>query len=418
MKSIIRKLDVTEIPKFVEIALNAYPAVVQNTPEFKERMINNMTQLQGNEDAIEFYGLFREGKIVGGMRLHYFKMNLYSQIVDVGGVGQVAVDLLHKKEHVAKELIEYFIDHFKEKRTSLLSLYPFRPDFYKKMGFGHGTKMNKYHIKPSSFPKGNNKDGLMFLDQSHKTFIKDCYNRYAKETHGMMFKTDRDIELMFRNPDHKLVGYMNGDRLESYMLFSFKKMSESNFIYHNLVVHEMIYENPEALSKLTYFLHTQDDQINRVTLTTQDDAIEYLISDPRNDSNHLIPSVYHETNTSGTGLMYRIIDMDTFIDHLSNYSFHSETCTVGFYIVDDFMPQESKKVILDFKNGTIFKSDSTVSEVEVELKIAEFSSLMLGAVTPRTLYDFGKLTINDLKYLTVLQRIFVHLPKPLCVTAF
>lgn len=418
MISVIRKLEGSEIPSFVEIAINAYPGTMQNTHDFKERFSTMLTNLQKNEKSIEFYGIFRNEKLVGGMRIHYFQMNLHNKTVDVGGVGLVAVDLLHKKEKVAKELISYFIQHFVDRDVSLVALYPFRPDFYKKMGFGYGTKINQYHIEPSSFPARGSKEGLLFLNQSHKEFVKDCYNQYANATHGMMLKTDHDVEVMFKHPDNKLVGYLNGDKLEGYMLFSFKKMSETNFVHNNIVIKEMIYQNPVALSKLSTFLNSQNDQIHRVELNTQEDAMEYLIADPRNGSNRLIPSVYHEMNSAGVGLMYRIIHFDRFIENLSEYNFNHGTLKLGITIIDSFKEENSRSVVIDFNEGKATVSLETQADVEINMEIADLSSLLMGAISFQKLYTFGQVEVSNEKMVPQINRLFSSMQKPLCITAF
>jgi predicted acetyltransferase len=418
MNSVIRKLEGTEIPSFVEIAVNAYPGTMQNTPDFKERYSTMLTNLQENEKSIEFFGIFRNDKLVGGMRIHYFQMNLHNKIVDIGGVGLVAVDLLHKKEKVAKELISYFIQHFVDRDVSLVALYPFRPDFYKKMGFGYGTKINSYHIEPSSFPAKGSKEGLIFLNQSHKKLVKDCYNQYAKATHGMMMKTDHDVELMFKHPDNKLVGYLNGDKLEGYLLFSFKKMSDTNFVHNNIVMKEMIYQNPVALSKLSTFLNSQNDQIHRIELTTQDDAIEYLVADPRNGSNRLIPSVYHETNSAGVGLMYRIINMDQFIESLSEYNFNNETLKLGIDIMDSFREENNRKFVIEFSEGKAAVSLEMQSDVEIKIDIADLSSLLMGSIQFKKLYEFGQVEVSNENRVPQINKLFSSMQKPLCITGF
>lgn len=418
MKSWIRKLEASEIPAFVEIAVNAYPGTLQNTPDFKERFSTMITSLQEKEKTIEFFGLFRDGKLVGGMRIHYFQMNLFSKIIDVGGVGLVAVDLLHKKEKIAKELIHYFIQHFMNRDVSLLALYPFRPDFYKKMGFGYGTKMNQYLIEPSSFPAKGSKEGLIFLNQSHKEYIKDCYNLYAQETHGMMLKTDYDVEVLFKNPDHKIVGCYNGDKLEGYLVFTFKKMSETNFVHNNIAIKEMIYRNPQALSKIAAFLNSQNDQIHRIELTTQDDAIEYLIADPRNGSHRLMPSVYHETNSAGVGLMYRIINMDGFIEKLSEYNFNSATIRLGVTTIDSFIDGNSRRIVIDFKEGKVALTQVDDADVEIKMEISDLSSLFMGAINFKKLYEFGRAEISDEAKVNEVNSLFTTMQKPLCTTAF
>ena len=75
-------------------------------------------------------------------------MTLFDQQVDIGGVGLISVDLLHKKEHVAKNIMKAFHNHYRSQGVTLTALYPFRPDFYVKMGYGLGKKMNQYKFKP------------------------------------------------------------------------------------------------------------------------------------------------------------------------------------------------------------------------------------------------------------------------------
>lgn len=418
MKSVIRKLESQEIPSFVDIAVNAYPGTMQNASDYKERFTTMLTTLQEKEKSIEFYGVFRDGKLVGGMRIHYFEMNLYSRIIEVGGVGLVAVDLMHKKEKIAKDLISYFIQHFINLEVSLIALYPFRPDFYKKMGFGYGTKINHYMIEPSSFPAKGTKEGLIFLNQTHKKLIKDCYNRYAKFTHGMMLKTDYDVDVMFKNPEHRLVGYLNGDVLEGYLMFSFKKMSETNFVHNHLVIKEMIYDNPEALAKLSTFLNSQNDQIARIELTTPDESIEFFIEDPRNGTNRLIPSVYHESNAAGVGLMYRIIHIEKFIENLGESLSHDETFNFAINIKDSFVEKNSKRVVIAFTEGKVAVSQGEEAEVEMTIEISDLSSLLMGAINFHKLYQYGRIKLSNEKRISQLVTLFSNRQKPVCITSF
>jgi predicted acetyltransferase len=403
---------------FIDIVINAYPGIMQNTTDFKERFYNNLVDLQENDDSINLFGLFRNNKLIGGMRIHNYKMNLFSQTIDVGGVGLVAVDLLHKKEKVAKEIIDYFIHYFKELGTSLVMLYPFRPDFYKKMGFGYGLKMNQYILMPSSFSNIVNKEGVLFLDESNKELVRDCYNRYASRTHGMIYKTNNQLNSMFKNPNQKFVGYMNDGRLEGYLQFSFEKVREDNFFTNNLLIKEYIYENPLAFAKLNSFLHSQADQIQSVVLNSQDNSLQYLFHDPRNGSNRIIPSVYHETNTSGVGLMYRIIDINTFTNQLNHVNFNNVTCSFSLKLIDTLLSDESSTYFISIKNGQLSISDDNKSDFEIELDISDLSSLLMGAIDVSRLYHYGLLKIDNINYLETLEKLFMNRKEPICSTAF
>lgn len=418
MQSEIRKLMKEDFPTFANIAIQAFPADKENTQEYKEKLAANLLRIQEQSGTIEFYGLFREGTLVGGMRLHSFEMNVFGKKVPAGGVGLVAVDLLHKKEKAAKELIGYFIRHFKEKGTSITMLYPFSPAFYKKMGYGYGTKMNQYKIQPGSFPGGGSKADLRMLTEADGDLIKDCYNRYAEKTHGMVMKTSFDIETTFKNTGNRYVGCFCDGELKGYIIFGFEEQDQKNFLRNHLVIREFIYETPEALSSLSVFLHTQSDQIERVILNTQDEALHYLLGDPANGSNHLIPSVYHETNTSGVGLMYRVSSPETIADDFSARNFNGVSVNFSLRIHDSFLLEQPAVLHFSLKDGSLKKGKEGESEFEITLDVSDLSSLLMGAVDVGKLYQFGILKLSSPGYLGIVKKAFQTDVRPICMTPF
>ncbi|MGD8623698.1 MAG: GNAT family N-acetyltransferase, partial [Anaerolineae bacterium] len=150
----IRKLVEDDLDDAVRIVGDAYPGwkivSAADREKFKEQMSVRLRQ----DPTAALYGLFRDGTLLGTMALHDFVMNFLGTRLPVGGVGLVAVALDHKKEHVAKEMMAHFLRHCRAQGQPLAALYPFRPDFYRKMGFGYGTKMNEYRVRPDDFPRG------------------------------------------------------------------------------------------------------------------------------------------------------------------------------------------------------------------------------------------------------------------------
>jgi len=102
----IRPLVKADLPAFTLIAANAYPGMQLNSAEDRQRWSQRMWQAQQEYPTTQLYGAFQGEALVGGMRLLDFRANILGQWLDVGGVGGVAVDLLHEKEHVAKHLVE------------------------------------------------------------------------------------------------------------------------------------------------------------------------------------------------------------------------------------------------------------------------------------------------------------------------
>ncbi|MFX1537262.1 MAG: enhanced intracellular survival protein Eis [Promethearchaeota archaeon] len=412
---IVKKMPNEDIGAFLDIYMNAYPG--EDIPlENKEKTIERWKKTQTELPDVDFYGLYRDGQLQGGMTIHDYTMNFSSKKIRVMGVGAVAVDLLYKKEKVCKEMISYFHKHCKDNGVYVSILYPFRSDFYKKMGYGYGTKMNRYQFRPHNLPRGKSKSNIRYLQKEDTKTVLDCYNRYVERTHGMILRTERYIMRLIVNPKLKAVVYLKEGQCYGYLVFKFEDAKKDNWILNNIVIHEFIYENAEALAELSTFLHTQDDQIHRIIFSTQEENFHFLLKDPRNDSYHIFRTS-QETNQQGIGLMYRVLDTEEFFKQLSDHNFSNQTCKLKLSITDTFLPENHRSIIVHFENGKA-KVKKDEFEVEISLSVAEFSSLVMGVITFKELYQYGLVKISAPTYVEIINNIFLAKEKPICLTQF
>jgi predicted acetyltransferase len=413
----VRPLANEEIAPFARIAANAYPAMRLATEDdlrmFEERL---RARMDPPTDAL--YGAFRDGALVGGMRLIDFRMNVRGVTLPTGGVGMVAVDLLHKKEKVARDLIVAFLDWCGERTAPFAALYPFRPDFYKRMGFGFGTKSSQYRLRPDAFPALGDRGGLRFLGSADKEAIGASYARIQRRTHGMMEKLPRELDRYLEGGDARVIGYELDGALSGYMAFGFETDPKGNFVVNNLRVRELIYETREALAALLAFIHSQADQIARVIVETQDEALHHLFADPRDDSGLLFPHVYHQTNTQGVGIMYRVVDTCAAWEALAGVDFGGATYKLRLHAHDSFRSANDQPVTMAFADGKPRVVEEDQHDVALSMDIAEFSALLMGAVDLQSLYLYGLAEISDPAWLPRLTQLFATPRKPICVTPF
>lgn len=410
----IKPLVKNDIEPFIDIARRAFPGMGITSEEargrFKKRLLASY-----DYDDYALYGLYRDKTLLGGMLLHDFEMNVFGHILPVGGVGLVVVSLLHKREHVAKDLITYFIDHYRSREYPLLALYPFRPDFYKRMGFGYGTKKNKYRIDPSAFPRYGKKSNIRYLNADDAPEVLACFNRYANKTHGMILGKSRMIERYLLDPARIFIGYEKDSEIKGYISFKFDKLED--YPVQELVIEEFIYETREAMVELLAFLNTQHDQISRIVLSNHDDMIHFLIDDPRSDSNQLIHPVFHESNTQGIGIMYRVVDVKNLFSSLPDHNFGGESCSIRFDITDTFYPDNAGEFVVQFNDGRV-RTDQHTFDVNMEMDISDFSSMVMGVVTFKKLYEYNRTQISDTAYLEKITRLFRSDEPPICLTFF
>lgn len=413
----IRELEGADFDAFTDISVNAYPGMRINNR--KERKQFRQRLMRMNEDpSVQFYGLFEDGVLRGGMRLHDFVMNLHGARALVGGVGGVAVALHHKKEKVARDMLHYFLQHYKGRGAALTALYPFRPDFYHKMGFGYGAKLNQYRVTPDSLPRGGNREHIVFLQERDKEAVQQCYQRVMATQHGLMTIPAYTWDHIFQTPALRAIGYRKGGQIRGYLVFTFVPRSEDNFLRHDLVVRVLVYENRAALQALLTFLHTQLDQVERVVINTTEPAFHLLLRDPRNDSGRLLPSVWHESNTQGVGIMYRVIHVGRLFEVLAERDFGGQSCRLRLLMTDSFFPENAGAYGLVFDNGRCALHPDTDPDATLEIDVAEFSSLITGAASFRDLHRYGLAHIEPEDYRDQVDVLFRINDPPWCLTSF
>ena len=207
---------------FADLIAEAYPGLGFGPPEARERFRDNINALQTEDPIGNLYGAYRDGALVGGMALFDFEMQLHEARVPTGGVGMVAVGLLHKKEKVARDIIAFFLERYDRAGAPLAALYPFRPDFYRQMGFGYGTRAVRHSLLPAALPRGHSKAHLVTLGEDDRAEIMACHARYMDGRHGMLTRRPLEFERL-TNPRHVMLGYRDdGGTLRGYLICGFE----------------------------------------------------------------------------------------------------------------------------------------------------------------------------------------------------
>jgi predicted acetyltransferase len=413
MSTEIHPIPDHDIAQFAQIVLGAYPSTSAPPAEMAERLRRGRVE----NPATELYGLYRDGALLGGMRLFDYTMLFHGIAVPVGGVGLVAVDLLHKKEHVARDMLRFYLRRYRAAGAPLAALYPFRPDFYRQMGFGYGTKLSHYRVRPADLPHHGARSHLRELSAADMPAFLACYQRYAQQTHGLFLRAEVEARRFFEGAG-RVLGYVDGDAVQGYLAYGFRPGPSGAFIDNDIDVRELVYEHPAALAELLGFLHSQADQIARVIFNIQDDQLHQLLHDPRGGDGRLFPSVYHETNAQAVGIMYRALDLPGLFAALAEHDFGGQSLVLGLRLHDSFLPENDGETLLRFRDGRVSRDDSAPPDVRLSLSVGIFSSLLMGAVDFTSLQRYGLAEIDDRNYSGSVSRLFFSPARPICLTPF
>ena len=397
MNTVVKKMPKRDLGDFWEIVVLAGSEGYY--PQRKEGRVKWFTEISKECPGLDYYGAYRDDVLLGGMVIGDYTMNLRGAVIPLSGVGMVHTDMLHKKEKICKEMMAFFLQHNREKDVHLLYLSPFRPDFYKQMGFGYGSTAYDYRIPPASFPNTGAKEKLSYLPDKERTGFLDCYGRVMRKTHGMIsrnvFFTEEQLGGGKRAVVYKEEGVITG-----VLVFSFGDEKE-------MVIHEWFCEDARAFRAFCSFLHTQSDQFHRILFTSADEYLYYALRDPTDGLRDL------ETCRCRVDNMFRVVDAAGLFRDLRDVNFGGANLILNLRVRDDFFAPNNGVTCIRFENGyPRVMEQQARADLEITLDVADFSSLMVGAVNPSALFRLGLLELSDTGKLKLLDTMF-HAPKPL-----
>lgn len=418
MMKIERIKSYEELHKLIELLTNAYPLAIQSGESEMDKLVKNLEKSLELRTDIHISAVKDDAKTIGCMRYHDFQMQFLGKKVLTGGVGMVAVDLLNKKKGIAKMILTDFLTHYKEEGALFTALYPFRPDFYKQMGFGFGKSLNQYRISPRDFPKGHGKENCVYLTDKDIPSILESYHRYQEETNGLFDKYEDEFKKEM-DKGHRFIGFRQNNKLTGYFSFSFEKTSDRNVMTQDMRVHEILFEDVETLMAFSGFFNSQLDQVERVIINIQDQDFQFLFNDPRNDSQHNMAPHFQECSTQGTGVMYRLIDNKLFFETYKNHNFGNQTLKVTFDIEDDFFKENNGAIKVAFNEGIpTLLNNSDITDVIISMSVANFSSLLTGCVSYKSLLRYGQTELSNSSAVESVNRLFIGIDAALCMTRF
>ena len=415
----IRIVNENEYPEVIRIAVEAYPSMGVNTREGLRSWEQRFKNMMRDKDWTP-YGVFRDGKMVGIYRNFDFTMNVRGNLVPAGGLGMVAVDLTHKKEHIAKEIVESFLGHYHGKSFPMTTLWPFRIDFYHQMGFGLGGRRYQYRIDPKTLPRGKSKEHIRYLTEDDLPLLVDCYNRFFEKQNGMLRHSEARWKNRFEFMEKiRYIGCVIDGRLEGYLTYTFKTPANpGSFMDSEMVVNELFYHTPQALSELLSFLHSQFDQVSVLTLETSEDEFYFIPSIPAMATGTKQAPTFHDSHMSGLGIMYRVMDLGWLFGALHKPSFGTDRLNVKINLRDTFLPANNCARVVHFEGGLGRVVENEPAEVAISLDVAEFSSMIMASASFRNLHTYGLATISDPSYIDRIDRLFAYGQRPMCVTPF
>lgn len=408
----IRRLNSDDLPAYIDIYLNAYPAGKSISEECYNRYLNRNLQSLQEYQHVNFFGLFEDGALIAIMKLIDFDINLFGEMKKSTGLMSLGVHPMHKKKGSAKEMIKFFEKYTMESGGLVSMLLPFRVDFYRKMGYGYGTKLDEYRIPTVQLPVYKDISKLRFIKKDEMEKVLSCHSAFVKKYHGAVEKFEEEIREMVNDDETRRIGYYEGEELKGYVAFNFVSESEVNYTLNRIEVSEIVYSDGEVLRNLIGGLRMQADLAQNIVITTGEADFYHLLDSPQDISGNYIDYGFLQTNVSAMGTMYKIPNIKAFIENTKNRKFPIDNLKIAFRVNNEFKAIEERFSISfkteDNKKFSNWSYEEDFNDVDTEIKcnLSDLSSLLMGSADLAPLVRMGVVSISDEYETDRLDRLF------------
>lgn len=423
----VRALTPKDMKAYMEIYLNAYPAGKDLSDECYEKYYRRNLQSMQEFSHVNFFGLFEADdsgeSLIATMKLIDFDMNLYGEMRRAVGLMALGVHPMHKRKGAARDMVRFFEEYTVKSGGCVSMLLPFRMDFYKKLGYGCGTKLDEYHIRTDYLPTAARDElaELRLLGKDEAALTVDCYTEFVKHNHGAVCKFEEEIRDILDDDEVRRIGCFEDGKLVGYAAFTFESTSDCNYTMNLMNVKELVYYNAEILRKLLGGLRMQADLAQSVIIRSGEPDFYHLLESCQDMSGNYIDFGFLQTNVSAIGTMYKLCDVEAFVKAAAHRSFPQLKLSAGFAVTDDVEGTE-QKFVLNFENGRWEYCGEPeayeAAEVHVSCLRSDLSSLLMGSAEFGGLARLGKMKTDKSEYIRTLDTLLHAEQKPFTNTDY
>jgi predicted acetyltransferase len=398
-----------------QLARNVVASFPSKTPQ---DLLDNMPSEVVNPQEGRYLGCFDDdGTLLGSILMMSFEFNVRGVMMPMGAPAYVSTNFLHKKEKIAFTLLRVMMGYFAETSTPISCLHPFNPAFYGQMGYGYCNENIMYMPRPCYIRSFDGKSGLSYATDADRDEILAFYRSYAKRTNGATVHPYMDPYRIFGRP-YVIVCRRNG-KITGYMTYEFVDVPRYTDMYHDLYVHEMIYDDLDTLRQFMTFFASQTDQIERVRIFSTDEYLHMMFTNPDSGENFAHDGCIHEIGRRTMGSMVRILDVTGYFKwqtHCCEPT--SRVFNLALDVTDPLIERNNGTYYLGITGDAVTMRDTAKPDVRMSVDIGTLSSIVMGAYPVAEAAALGRITVSDPSYIPDIQRAIGWNKKPVNVCYF
>jgi predicted acetyltransferase len=350
------------------------------------------------------------GRVAAACQLHPMRQWIGGAALPMCGVGTVAISPVHRRRHLGGELVTEGLRLARARGDALSALYPFRSNFYRRLGWGQADTAEQFLITPDSLPDAPERAGVELLETAEtRVEALALYRRWCRAQTGQLERGPAYWQELC-SAASAVAAYRGADgEVEGYALVVYRTDLPPGARF--LEVDELVWTTAASRRGLYGWLASLGDQWKRIMLRELPShrAADW-IREPRLPSGSAAMwRLWAPAATLVMGTMTRIVNVE--LAWSGRRVADGAAFDVVVEVADEQLPDNAGRWRLAFGGGRVAIERATQAEPAIRSDISTISRLFIGAL-PATAAQQARLLECDRPELLPRIDAALALPEP------
>lgn len=376
-----------EIREIAELWTHAFPGgrtVIQRMQDLEEG------GSYGGLEATFVAGVGPE--LVGALKMYDMRLYAGGAALPMMGLAAVAIAPSARRRGYGRAMCRQGLAIARERGDVVSALYPFRPDFYRSLGWGTVGQLHSYTFPPEALHPVDEALPVRLARPEDQPALTACYDRVARRSNGMLQRSERAWRQHLDAPATHVYLCARGD-VTGFLRVRYGNARAADV--RPLTVLELIAEDHEAYTSLLAWLSRQRELWRRIRYDAlPEEQFTHRLTDPRVPGFRPARRLWAPVARVIRGPMLRVLDVQRALAERRTWGeappFSLELC-----VRDPELPANQQPLVLEHEAGAVHaRAGARTADLTVRTDAATFAQVYAGELS---ITEAGRLGFAELR---------------------